>query len=188
MDGIRWVSADQPWFELGYWVFFIRDAGATEVAAHLRSERTFEPGLTRYDANDVADDTGQVVVRIGESGGWAYGVVEGGPIGAAREILSSLSVGTSAVQLWRTVNWDLCMEVARNGSSICRFGPDSALWLANGDVHGFDAALRGAGWTEGADALATERALLVAAELTFALDLPRQDVLEGILQAALLDG
>ncbi|MGW3458640.1 DUF6461 domain-containing protein [Streptomyces olivaceoviridis] len=48
----------------------------------------------------------------------------GCPVGGApKQAVQALSAGTSALELWRTVNADIGCAFAENGRTVCRFEP-----------------------------------------------------------------
>lgn len=145
MAGIRWLAtADEV--DLGYWVLFAR--GLTPADLLTRLGLDVDPGqvLTREEADDLADETDDVVVRAGASAGWAYAFVEGGPAGPdALDAVRRLSTGAEAVDLWRTVNADRSLGYAEDGRIVCRFEPGREHERTGADPDRLAGAMREAG-------------------------------------------
>lgn len=192
-DGVQWLERDGE-FDLGYWVVFARGLEPAELVARTEAEPDPMTALTRIEASDLADETDDVVLRAGSAGGWAFGVVEGGPVGdAADTCVRALSVGTEAVGVWRTVNADTYFEYAEDGRTVCCFEPGREHERKGDDPGRLLPALREAGlvlpdgstpFEHGADVDEPMLRVLRLAESAFGLGLPRHDVLDGALLAA----
>ncbi|ANS68928.1 hypothetical protein SLINC_6704 [Streptomyces lincolnensis] len=195
MDGIRWLAtADEV--DLGYWVLFARGLSPADLLTRLGLESESGRMLTRLEAGDLADETDDVVVRAGASAGWAYAFVEGGPAGPApSDGVRRLSMGTEAVDFWRTVNADSSLGYAEDGRIVCRFEPGREHERTGADPDRLAGAMREAGLLlpdgsaahqhgDGVDR--PDLRALALAEAVFGLDLPRAEVLEGQLLAARL--
>lgn len=186
MDGIRWLSAEDH-FDLGYWVVFARGIGPQELLDRMGAEPGSVRRLDRYDAGDLMDELDTAVLRAGESGGWAFAVAEGGPGGAnAAKALSSASAGTEAVEFWRTVNQDTMFAYARSGEEVFRCEPGQVYRLPSGDLSPESACASGLGLPgAGPDTvIGSELDALTVAEEVLGLDLPKDEVLEGVLFSA----
>ncbi|MEV5385706.1 DUF6461 domain-containing protein [Streptomyces sp. NPDC052721] len=123
MDGVRWLATGD-YFELGYWVLLARGLESAELIRRLEPVTPVPESVTRWGVDAIEDEYDGVVMRAGASVGWAFGIVEGGPVGRApNQAVEALSAGTSAVELWRTVNADTGCAFAENGRTICRFEP-----------------------------------------------------------------
>ena len=195
MAGIRWLATAEE-VSLGYWVLFAR--GLCPAGLLTRLGLDVSPGrlLTREEAGDLADETDDVVVRAGTSAGWAYAFVEGGPAGSdSLDAIRRLSVGTEAVDFWRTVNADSALGYAEDGRIVCRFEPGREHERTGAGPERLAGPMREAGllladgrspYEHGLDVEQPERRALTAAESAFGLDLPRADVLDGPLLAVRL--
>ncbi|HKR52579.1 MAG TPA: DUF6461 domain-containing protein [Pseudonocardiaceae bacterium] len=193
MDGIRWLATAEE-VNLGYWVLFARGLSPADLLTRLGLD--VDPGqvLTRVEAGDLADETDDVVVRAGASAGWAYAFVEGGPAGPdPLDGVRRLSVGTEAVDFWRTVNADSSLGYAKDGQIACRFEPGREHERTGADPDRLAGAMREAGllmpdgrspYQHGVDVDRPYLRALALAESVFGLDLPRAEVLEGPLLAA----
>lgn len=118
MDGVRWLEAEDH-FELGYWVLFARGLDP-ELLRRLGAAP--EPAeLTRVQASDLEEPSGGAVMRVGSSGGRAFGVAEYGSL--SQEAVAAVSAGTAAVELSRTVNHDTGFAYAEDGRTVCGFEP-----------------------------------------------------------------
>ncbi|MGW2643106.1 DUF6461 domain-containing protein [Streptomyces sp. NPDC001348] len=196
MDGVRWLAAEDH-FPLGYWVLFARSLEPAELVRRLAPVTPVAAAVTREDVDEVEDAADGVVVRAGASAGWAFGIVEGGPIGRAPDqALGTLSAGTSAVELWRTVNADTGFALAEDGRTVCRFEPGSEHERSGAAPDRLLPALRGAGlvlpdgstpFEHGEDLPDALLRVLAMAESEFGLDLPQRTVLEDALTAGVLD-
>ncbi|MEV8087486.1 DUF6461 domain-containing protein [Streptomyces nigra] len=195
MDGVQWLAASDE-MELGYWVLFARGLSPADLLTRLGLDVDPNLVLTREDANDLADETGDVVIRAGAGGGWAYALVEGGPAGQdSSDVVGRLSRGTEAVDVWRTVNAHRSLGYAQDGRLVCRFEPGRPHERTGTDPDRLVAAMREAGLLpadgtspgEGpADVDQPELRALALAESVFRLDLPRAEVLDGRLLSARL--
>ncbi|MFD8204961.1 DUF6461 domain-containing protein [Streptomyces sp. NPDC059695] len=154
-DGVAWVDSSGE-FELGYWLVFARDVQPVELLRRLGAAAEEAVERTRLEASDIELTSDDIVVRVGSAAGWAYAVVEGGPVGDAGEALREASRGAAAIGLWRTVNADTRFEFAQDGRLVCGFEPEDMA---------------------GAFGLA---------EAAFGVDLPRGDVLTGTLLSGLV--
>jgi hypothetical protein len=196
VDGLRWLATEED-FDCGYWVVFARGLGPAELVRRLAPVTPVDEPVTRFDVDEVEGEGGGVVVRAGEGAGWAYGVVEGGPVGRESEaVLGALSAGTAAVELWRTVNGDTGFGFGEDGRMVCQFEPGWEHWRSGADPGRLLPALRRAGlvlpdgttpFEHGTDVPDAMLRVLAMAEAEFGLDLPRQAVLEEALTAGLLD-
>ncbi|MER5894313.1 DUF6461 domain-containing protein [Streptomyces sp. NPDC001876] len=186
MDGIRWLSAESH-FDLGYWVVFARGIGPEELLDRMGAEAGSVRRLDRFDAGDLMDELDTAVLRAGESCGWAFAVSEGGPGGTnSSQALSSASAGSEAVEFWRTVNQDKMFAYARNGEEVFRCEPGQVHPLPTGGFSpdSVSAASLGLPGTAADTAIGSERDALTVAEEVFGLNLPKDEVLEGVLLTA----
>ncbi|MGK3945041.1 DUF6461 domain-containing protein [Streptomyces caeruleatus] len=188
------ASSDEV--DLGYWVLFARGLVPADLLTRFGLDVVPGQLLSREEAGDLADETGDVVVRAGASAGWAYAFVEGGPAGPdSLDAIARLSAGTEAVDVWRTVNADRSLGYAQDGRCVCRFEPGRAHERTGADPDRLVGAMREAGLLlpdagspgeRGVNVEQPELRALVLAESVFGLDLPRAEVLEGPLLAARL--
>jgi hypothetical protein len=195
LDGVRWLAASEE-VDLGYWVLFVRGLSPALLLTRLGLGADPHQVLTREEAGELADDTGDVVVRAGASAGWAYAFVEGGPAGPdSPDAVRRLSAGTEAVEIWRTVNADRALGYARDGRLVCRFEPGREHERTGAEPDRLAAAMREAGLLlpdgrspveHGIDVEQPELRALALVESEFGLDLPRGEVLAGPLLAARL--
>jgi hypothetical protein len=195
LGGIQWLATEEH-FELGYWVVFARGLDPVELVLRVGAEPDPMTPLTRKEAGDLQDDTDDVVIRAGSSAGWAFGVVEGGPVGAdIFGTIRALSVGTEAVELWRTVNAVMSFGYARDGETVCRFEPGLEHERSGSDPDRLLEALQRVGlvlpdgstpFERGTTVERPELRALALAESSFGLDLPRHAVLRDALPAARL--
>jgi len=120
----------------------------------------------------VEGGIGGIVVRAGSSAGWAYGVVEAGPVERAPGF-----------------------AVAEDGRIVCEFEPGLEHERSGTDPDRLLPALRRAGlvltdgrtpFDHGVDLPDEMERVLATAEREFGLDLPRQAVLDGGLSAGAL--
>lgn len=187
MDGVRWLEAEDH-FELGYWVLFARGLDP-ELLRRLGAAP--EPAeLTRVQASDLEEPSGGAVMRVGSSGGRAFGVAEYGSL--SQEAVAAVSAGTAAVELSRTVNHDTGIAYAEDGRTVCGFEPGMQRHRTGAEPDRLLPAMRAAGLVlpDGSDADlpdAIGRALAMA-EAEFGLSLPRHAVPDGALTAGLLPG
>jgi hypothetical protein len=196
VDGVRWLAAEGH-FDCGYWVVFARGLEPAELVRRLAPVTPVDEPVTRFGVDEVEDAGGGVVVRAGGSAGWAYGVVEGGPVGREPEaVLGALSAGTAAVEVFRTVNADTGFGFGEHGRLVCRFEPGLEHERSGADPDRLLPALRRAGlvlpdgttpFERGIDLPDALPRVLAMAEAEFGLDLPRRAVLNGALTAGLLD-
>jgi len=195
LDGVQWLAASDD-MELGYWVLFARELTPADLLTRLGLDVAPNLVLTREEANDLADETGDVVIRAGASGGWAYAFLEGGPVGQdSPDAVRRLSRGTEAVDIWRTVNAHRSLGCAQDGQLVCRFEPARPHERTGTDPDRLVGAMREAGLLpadgtspeEGpVDVDQPELRALALAESVFRLDLPRAEVLDGRLLSARL--
>ncbi|MEC3996735.1 DUF6461 domain-containing protein [Actinacidiphila sp. DG2A-62] len=198
MDGIQWLATEDH-FDLGYWVLFAQGLEPAELVRRLAPVTPVAGPVTRVDVDDVEDSAAgdAVVVRAGSSAGWAFGIVEGGPVGRAPDRgAGALSAGARAVELWRTVNGDTGFAFAEDGRTVCRFEPGREHERAGSEPDRLLPALRAAGlvlpdgttpFEHGEDLPDALPRVLALAEAEFGLDLPRQAVLADALTAGLLE-
>ncbi|WP_445283533.1 DUF6461 domain-containing protein [Streptomyces sp. DSM 118148] len=196
MDGIRWLATEDH-FPLGYWVLFARGLEPAELVRRLEPVTLLAETVERVNVDEVGDEADGVVVRAGASAGWTFGIVEGGPLGRAPDqALGALSTGTSAVELWRTVNADTTFAFAEDGWTVCRFEPGREHERSGTAPDRLLPALRGAGlvlpdgstpFEHGKDIPDAMLRVLAMAESEFGLDLPRRTVLEDALIAGVLE-
>ncbi|NEB01907.1 hypothetical protein G3I78_22965 [Streptomyces sp. SID13726] len=195
LDGVQWLATARD-VDLGYWVLFARGMSPADLLVRLGLDVDPDQVLTREEANDLADDTGDVVVRAGASRGWAYAFVEGGPAGPdSLGAVRRLAAGTEAVDVWRTVNADCSFGYAQDGQIVCRFEPGREHECTGADPDRLGGAMREAGllmsdgrshWGHGVAAGRPELRALALAESAFGVDLPRAEVLEEPVLAARL--
>jgi hypothetical protein len=196
VDGVRWLATEEH-FQLGYWVLFARGLEPAELVRRLEPVTPVAGAVLREDVDEVEDEADGVVVRAGANAGWAFGIVEGGPVGRAPDrTLGALSAGTSAVELWRTVNADTGFAFAEDGRTVCRFEPGREHERSGTAPDRLLPALRGAGlvlpdgstpFEHGEDLPDAMVRVLAMAESEFGLDLPRRAVLEDALTAGVLE-
>lgn len=188
MDGIRWIS-EEDHFEFGYWVIFARDMTATEILARMG---VVDPGasmLTRIESNELADESDGVAVRAGRANGWAFLMVEGGPVRAnGLGDLSRISAGTEAVEFWCTVNSDMMFTYAKSGTIMVRFEPGREYEREGADPDLLVPAMEDAGLIGNEVVGDPENQVLSMMESRFGLDLSQREVLEGKLLSAVIPG
>lgn len=192
LDGVRWVDGGGE-FDLGYWLVFARGLQPAELAEALGAADEELVELTRIEASDVEAETDDVVVRVGAAAGWAFAIVEGGPVGDASALLEEVSLRAEALGMWRTVNADMYFEFAQDGQRVCGFEPGLEHERTGTDPDRLLPALRdvvgavadGEPRSEAGDR-GSESAMLGAlglAETAFGVELPRDEVLHGALLA-----
>lgn len=195
MDGVRWLETGGD-FEFGYWVLFAHGLEPAELVRRLSPVTLVDAAVAREGVDEVEDVYGGVVVRAGAAAGWAFGVVEGGPVGRpSGKAVAALSRGTMAVELWRTVNADTYFAFAEQGRTVCCFEPGLEHARAGSDPDRLLPALRDAGlvlpdgstpFEHGEDVPEPTMRVLTMVEVRFGLDLPRRTVLTDALTAGVL--
>ncbi|MFC1419091.1 DUF6461 domain-containing protein [Streptacidiphilus cavernicola] len=194
-DGVQWIETENQ-FDLGYWVMFARGLEPGELLRRLAPVTPVDEPVTRFDVDAVEERLGGIAVRVGSSGGWAFGVVENGPVRLGVDVTARLlSSGTVALEWWRTVNADTGFAFAEDGQTVCAFEPGLEHERSGTDPDRLLPALRRAGlvlpdgstpFEHGLDLDGPLLRVLALAEQEFGVDLPRQAVLEGGLTAGVL--
>ncbi|MFC1412867.1 DUF6461 domain-containing protein [Streptacidiphilus sp. N1-12] len=194
-DGVQWLETEDQ-FDLGYWAVFARDLDPVELVRRLGPVTPVGGPVTRFEVDAVEAQFDGIAVRAGGSAGWAYGVVENGPVRRGPDAaVCSLSIGTVAVEWWCTVNRDMRFAFAEDGQVVCEFEPGAEHERSGADPDRLLPALQRAGlvlpdgrtpFEHGIDIDRPLLRVLALAESEFGVDLPRGAVLHSALTAGVL--